>query len=97
VEFLVVMRVGLGELPTMALKPQVTAQRMGVTVTTNGRVVRVSFNRSDLCGGEVVISDGKQVLRRPLNERVNDTYANWQSDPRYRRWLEARFDFLAIR
>ncbi|MFA0750545.1 MAG: hypothetical protein SLRJCFUN_000948 [Candidatus Fervidibacter sp.] len=97
VEFLVVMRVGLGELPTMALKPQVTAQRMGVTVTTNGRVVRVSFNRSDLCGGEVVISGGKQVLRHLLNERVNDTYANWQADPRYRRWLEARFDFLAIR
>jgi len=97
VEFLVVMQAGLGELPTMAVKPQVTGHRIGVIVTTNGQVVRVAFNRSDICGGEITIANGKQVLRRQLKEQVKDTYENWRTDPRYQRWLEARFDFLEVK
>jgi len=97
VEFLVVMRVGLGKLPTMTVKPQVTAQQIGVSVQADGRTVQVVFDRSDVCGGEVVIADGKQKLRHRLREQVNDTYEHWRTDPRYRKWQEARFDFLAIK
>jgi hypothetical protein len=96
VEFLVVMKGGTEELPAMTVKPKVTAQKMGVTVMAKGQTVNVSFNRGDLCSGEIAVSNGKEVLRRQLREQVNDTYENWRTDPRYPRWGEARFDFLDI-
>jgi hypothetical protein len=100
VEFLVVMRVGLGEVPAMSVTPQVQPASVGVTVQTNGRKVQVIFDRSDICKGTLTIWDGGQgakdretngakVIRHKLTERVNDTYENWRT--------ENRFDFLAIR
>ncbi len=109
VEFLVVMRVGLGEVPVMSVTPQVHSASVGVTVQTNGRKVQVVFDRSDICGGTLTVwdggrgtrngkTDGAKVIRHKLTERVNDTYENWRTDPRYRQWrTENRFDFLAIR
>ncbi len=98
VEFSVVMRVGLDELPTMTAMPQVTANRIGVTMQTNGRKVQVVFDRSDICGGEIIIANGAQTLRYRLREQVNDTYENWRTHPHYQHWRrEARFDFLAIK
>lgn len=98
VEFLVAMRIGLGALPTMTVTPQLMANRIGVTVRTNGQTVQVSFDRNDVCGGEIVIANGTQTLRHRLREQVNDTYENWRTDPRYQLWRrEARFDFLAVK
>ena len=97
VEFLVVMRVGLDILPPLSVTPQVTAERMAVTVQANGRTVKVAFNRSDVCGGELVLLKGAQTVRYLLTERINDTYELWRHDPRFKRWQEARFDFLNIR
>jgi DNA-binding beta-propeller fold protein YncE len=109
VEFLVVMRVGLGEVPAMSVTPQVQPASFGVTVQTNGRKVQVIFDRSDICGGTLTIWDGgrgardgktngAKVIRHKLTERVNDTYENWRTDPRYRQWrTENRFDFLAVK
>jgi hypothetical protein len=109
VEFLVVMRVGLGEVPAMSVTPQVQPASFGVTVQTNGQKVQVIFDRSDICGGTLTIWDGgrgardgktngAKVIRHKLTERVNDTYENWRTDPRYRQWrTENRFDFLAVK
>lgn len=109
VEFLVVMRVGLGKVPAMSVTPQVHPTFIGVTVQIDGRKVQVVFDRSDICGGTLSIwgggrgardgkTNGAKVIRYKLTERVNDTYENWRSDPRYQRWrTENRFDFLAIR
>ncbi len=109
VEFLVVMRVGLGEVPVMSVMPQVQPALIGVTVQIDGRKVQVVFDRSDICGGTLSIwgggrgardgkTNGAKVIRYKLTERVNDTYENWRSDPRYQRWrTESRFDFLAVR
>ncbi|MCS7265789.1 MAG: hypothetical protein NZ805_13260, partial [Armatimonadetes bacterium] len=94
-EFLVVMRVGSDDLPLVA-KPIVTAQRISVTVLANGQTAKVAFDRSDVCSGEVVIANGKRTLRHLLREQVNDNYKNWRTDPRYRNWQQARFDFLAL-
>ncbi|MFN4180713.1 MAG: hypothetical protein ACK4I8_10400, partial [Armatimonadota bacterium] len=98
VEFLIVMQVGLEKLPTMAMTPQTTAQRIGAIVKANGQTVQVFFDRSDICSGEIVIVDGTQTLRYRLREQVNDTYEHWRADPRYQLWrTEARFDFLGIK
>ncbi len=97
VEFLIVMRVGLDELPKMTVKPKLTKQSIGVAVEANERTVQVAFDRSDVCNGEIAITNGKKTLRHLLREQVNDTYENWRTDPRYQRWREARFDFLAIK
>lgn len=96
VEFLLVMRVGLDKLPMMTVTQQVTAQGLSVTVQANNRKVQVAFNRSDICGGELVIYDGQKELRHILRERISDTYEHWHTDPRYKRWQnEQRFSFLA--
>jgi hypothetical protein len=43
-------------------------------------------------------TNGAKVIRHKLTERVNDTYENWHTDPRYQRWrTENRFDFLAVK
>ena len=99
VEFLVVMRVGLGEVPTMSVMPQVRPESIGATVQTGKRRVQVVFDRSDICGGTLSIWDkGRKVIPHRLREQVNDTYENWRTDPRYQRWrTESRFDFLAVR
>jgi len=109
VEFLVVMRVGLGKVPAMSVTPQVHPASIAVTVQIDGRKVQVIFDRSDICGGTLSIWDGGRgardgegnganVIRYRLREHVNDTYENWRTDPRYQRWrTESRFDFLAIK
>lgn len=97
VEFLIAMRVGLGKVPMMIVTPTVTARQLGVVVQAGEKKAAISFDRSDVCSGNLVIFDGAQIIRYRLRERVNDTYGNWRTDPRYRRWLmESRFDFLAI-
>lgn len=97
VEFLLVMRIGLDELPKMAVKPKVTVQSIGVAVQANGQMVQVTFDRNDICRGEVEIANGKQTLRYRLQERINDTYENWRTDPSYQLWQEPKFDFLAVK
>ena len=94
-EYLVVMRVGGGTdpLPDMQLIRDETSA--GVRLGLAGGPVEVRFNRSGPVGGRVVGSGGALRGRFELKEAIVDSYANWRSDPRYRKWVrEARFAFV---
>jgi hypothetical protein len=65
-----------------------------VKLKLSSGAVEVRFNRAGPAGGLVLVPGNGGNNRYDLREAIVDSYANWQSDPRYQRWVkEARFQF----
>ena len=95
VEYLVVMQIGEGKSSWPAAKVTEGRQTVVVTLNVNGQQTQVSFNRAGPVGGSVgEVKDGR-VHDRALARDIQDTYANWSADPRYKAWTtEDRFNFV---
>jgi hypothetical protein len=93
-EYLVVLTTGeAAQVDQCGLSADAAAMR--VQMHAGGRQYEVTLNRAGPVGGTLgVLRDG-QTVRQPLAQGIDDTYAHWQGDPRYEKWMrEARFDFM---
>ncbi len=92
VEYLVVLQTGNDQVAPPEAKLVHAEGMSGADVTIGGKTVRVMFRKDGAVGGEVTLGDG---TRNALPDKIVDTYANWQSDPRFKAWMtEKRFDFV---
>ena len=95
VEYLVVMKIGEGKLVPPAATVGEERGMVVVTLTVNGHQERVSFSRAGPVGGEIALMADGRMRSQTLARDIQDTYANWSSDPRFKAWTtEDRFDFV---
>ncbi len=96
VEYLVAMRVGDGWVPYP--RPELIERegRVGVELTLDGRTITVEFNRTGPVGGQASIEQDGDLTRYDLRGEIVDSYSGWRSDPRYGKWQEERFGFMAL-
>ena len=61
--------------------------RVGARLVIARRTHEVTFATSGPVAGRIRITEaGKGILDRPLAATVEDTYAKWSADPRYKTW-----------
>jgi YVTN family beta-propeller protein len=95
VEYLVVMRAGGGDAPLPAMQLIQDDRAAGVRLSLGGRAIELRFDRTGPVGGEAAVSENGKSDRYQLREAIVDSYANWASDPRFRKWTtESRFGFV---
>jgi hypothetical protein len=94
-EYLVVMRVGdqggAGQVPELILD----SEEAGLRWALGGRAIEVRFRRAGPVGGTATILEQGKSARYDLHEGIADSYAGWQSDPRYQQWrTDPAFSFV---
>ncbi len=61
---------------------------VGARFTADGMTVEVTFAKTGDLGAHLRLSKGNTVIvNRALANTVEDVYAKWKSDPRFRNWM----------
>jgi len=92
-EYLVLMYVGDGKIE---VEPSVDDLFAGVGFLTDGKWVKVRFNREGAVGGSITLI-GDRIIEHQFTDAVEDNYLGWCDDPRFKTWVtDPRFRFLHI-